>query len=812
MTSPTAQQTDFSIDVIGRYVCNGLDEALRSADPNATRPGGAPQHDARPFDIIILGGGSFGGTLAQKLLYNDVTHSHRILVLDAGRHLLPEHVQNLPMLGLVPPGPATGDPGTRALVWGLPWQTNVPGGFPGLAYCIGGRSLFFGGWSPELLEAETTTWPTGVLADLRADKGYFAQASDQIGVSNTNDFIFGKLHEALRKRLYDAVRTGKIDDAVPFADLPQHLHDLGDGPADMYKLEAPLAVQGNAPRSGFFPINKFSSVPLMIEASRAATAESGGDDVKKRLMIVPNCHILRLVTTQNGDDWKVVAVETSLGTIALPPNGVVIVALGTIESARLALTSFPSLQNSQRIGRNLMAHLRSNLTIRIPRTALPAGMPNELAASALFLKGRHKRGDNSTGHFHLQITAAGLDRPTTDTEPELFKKIPSLDFFTPFLTANDDKIVITLRGIGEMLPNNGNNRVTLSGALDEYQHPRAFVSLAPVGGDNEMWDAMDHAADQAALIFANGKPYEVLVDGGYQAAAANQSPIELAAWAKRRDGIGTTHHECGTLAMGTDATVAVTNSDARFHFSSNTYVAGPALFPTIGSPNPMLTGVALARRLADHIAPAPQPFQPEAGFTPIFNGFSTDDWRMTTIRNQPPERSNPGGFIIVDGSLETTPGNDLGMLWYTKPMPANYILRLQWLRWEDAGNSGVFVRFPNPNSKGYDNTAYVAVNFGFEVQIDELGAPDGLAKHKTGAIYDQDSQTLTQKAARPAGQWNDYEIRVDGQTYTVLLNGDQVTKFVNLDAGRGIAANSFVGLQSHFGSRVAFRHIRFQAL
>ena len=30
MTSPTAQYTDFSKDVIGRYVCNGLDEALRS--------------------------------------------------------------------------------------------------------------------------------------------------------------------------------------------------------------------------------------------------------------------------------------------------------------------------------------------------------------------------------------------------------------------------------------------------------------------------------------------------------------------------------------------------------------------------------------------------------------------------------------------------------------------------------------------------------------------------------------------------------------------------------------------------------------
>jgi len=226
----------------------------------------------------------------------------------------------------------------------------------------------------------------------------------------------------------------------------------------------------------------------------------------------------------------------------------------------------------------------------------------------------------------------------------------------------------------------------------------------------------------------------------------------------------------------------------------------------------MLTGVALTRRLGDHLAPAPQPFTPETGFTAVFNGFSTDDWRMSTIRNQPPNRSNPGKFIIVDRSLETTPGNDLGLLWFTKPMPANYILRLQWLRWEQDGNSGVFVRFPDLNSKGYDNTAYVAVDFGFEVQIDELGKDDGAEKHKTGAIYDQDGQTLTLRPANPAGQWNDFEIRVDGQTYTVLLNGAQVTQFVNTNPNRGIAANSHFGLQSHFGSRVAFRNIRYKAL
>jgi len=51
-TAQTSQLTDFSRDVIGRYVCNGLDEALRSADRTATRPDGRPQIEAREFDQI----------------------------------------------------------------------------------------------------------------------------------------------------------------------------------------------------------------------------------------------------------------------------------------------------------------------------------------------------------------------------------------------------------------------------------------------------------------------------------------------------------------------------------------------------------------------------------------------------------------------------------------------------------------------------------------------------------------------------------------------------------------------------------------
>lgn len=809
-TSPNTQTTDFTRDVLGRYICNGLDEATQSMDKNV-------RADARPFDLIILGGGSFGGTLAQHLLNNDKTHSHRILVLEAGPFLLPEHVQNLPMLGINPPGPSMTDPGTQAEVWGTPWQTDVSKGFPGLAYCIGGRSIYFGGWSPQLLDAETTKWPATVNTDLRKPGGYFAQSSQQIGVSQANDFIQGKLHEALRKMLFIGVNGNKIAEAIPLAELPQHIINPPVIPQmDMYKLEAPLAVQSGQIRSGFFPFNKFSSVPLMTEASRAAQAESGGDNVKKRLMIVPNCHTKRLITTQEGDNWRVTSIDTSLGQITVPQDGKVVIALGTIESARLAMISFPNLKNASLIGKNLMAHLRSNLTIRIPRASLPAGLPNELQASALFLKGRHKHADNSLSFHHIQITAAGLDRPTTDTEPELFKKIPSLDFFTPFLTANDDQVVITLRGIGEMESQNPNSRVALAAAQDEYLLPRAFVSINPSAKDTALWDAMDKTADEAALVFANGQPYEVLVDGAYQKVAANQIASSVAPFTKRRDGLGTTHHECGTLAMGDDPNTSVTKGDGRFHFSPNTYVSGPALFPTIGSPNPMLTGVALTRRTGDLIVPAPTPFQPEAGFTSLFNGFDMSKWSMSKIKNQSPDKSNPGSFLVVDETLEYTTGNDLGLLWHTDPMPPDYVLRLQWLRWDDRGNSGVFVRFPNPNTKGYNNTAYVGVDFGFEVQIDEFGAPDGADKHTTGAIYNEDNQTFTRKPANPTGQWNDFEIRVEGQVYTVSLNGQQTTKFTNTNPNRGLPsapnAPSHIGLQGHFGSRVAFRNIRFKPL
>jgi GMC oxidoreductase len=219
----------------------------------------------------------------------------------------------------------------------------------------------------------------------------------------------------------------------------------------------------------------------------------------------------------------------------------------------------------------------------------------ELQASALFVKGRHDHADHQFGHFHLQITAAGLNAPGTDSETELFKKIPDVDTFERFKHITDTQIVITIRGIGEMRPGNANTKVTLSGELDEFHMPRAFVSIQPGEEDNTLWNSMDTTSDDVALVFANGQPYEVLVGNSFVSLAAGQrAQTVLPFTPPRRDGLGTTHHEAGTLACGDNAAQSVTDADTKFHEVSNLYAMGPAVFPSVGSPNPMLTGTALA--------------------------------------------------------------------------------------------------------------------------------------------------------------------------------------------------------------------------
>src|SRR6266480_4933154 len=158
------QETDFSIDALGRYICSLWSEA--------TQNGGVA------FDAIVIGGGMFGGYCAEKLYR---AGNLRVLVLDAGSLLVTEHVQNLSRIGLnaaglkkdanniydLPVVSNADDPGPRERVWGIPMRSQVP--IVGNAYCLGGRSLFWGGWAPQLTDDDFTKWPPEIRDFLKAN-------------------------------------------------------------------------------------------------------------------------------------------------------------------------------------------------------------------------------------------------------------------------------------------------------------------------------------------------------------------------------------------------------------------------------------------------------------------------------------------------------------------------------------------------------------------------------------------------------------------------------------------------------------------
>jgi choline dehydrogenase-like flavoprotein len=525
LPAPDVQRTTLSMDVMGRYVCNTLSEAVASG----------------PFDVVVVGAGMFGGYCATRL----AAAGKRVLVLDAGPFLLPTHTQNVPELRLFAPGPDTDTGGARELVWGIPWRSNVE--WIGQAYCVGGKSLFWGGWCPRLLESDLAEWPAEVADYLRA---HYGDVEKQTGVAETTDFVHGPLNDLLAARATAAVA------AVPDLDAVE---------------AAPLAVQGAPPAAGLFSFDKYSALPGLIAAARQP-----GSDAQRRLFVVPAAHVTRLRTAQGRVTHVDVVAPGFNDGLELGPSATVVLAAGTVESTRLALESFPT----PLMGRNLMAHTRTNAVVGIPRATLdPDGaLPATLETGALLV-----RGHSPNGVFHIQVTASA-DRGG-NPDDLLFAMIPDTDQAEAMLAEQDsDTVALAFRGVAQHfgdsttpVPNPEGRWIDLSPEIDEYKVRRAYVRMDLSSREKALAEDMNAAMRALASSLAG-------------------ADVTLA---PTFDGLGTTYHESGTLWMGTDPASSVTNPDGRFHHLANAYCADQALFATVGSVNPTLTGLVLARKVAD---------------------------------------------------------------------------------------------------------------------------------------------------------------------------------------------------------------------
>ncbi|MFH9296847.1 ThuA domain-containing protein [Streptomyces sp. NPDC017520] len=183
--------------------------------------------------------------------------------------------------------------------------------------------------------------------------------------------------------------------------------------------------------------------------------------------------------------------------------------------------------------------------------------------------------------------------------------------------------------------------------------------------------------------------------------------------------------------------------------------------------------------------------KPDKGYRPIFNGKTLEGWKQ----------AGPGKFSVSDGALHSEGG--MGLLTYQAKELKSYSLKLDWKMTGD-DNSGIFVGFPESDDP------WSAVNKGYEIQIDATDAAD----RTTGAVYTFKSANIKarDRVLRPPGQWNSYEIKVQGERLQIFLNGAKINDFTNTDPARSLK-DGYIGLQNHGADdQVSFRNIQLKEL
>ena len=193
------------------------------------------------------------------------------------------------------------------------------------------------------------------------------------------------------------------------------------------------------------------------------------------------------------------------------------------------------------------------------------------------------------------------------------------------------------------------------------------------------------------------------------------------------------------------------------------------------------------------------------GFVPLYNGKDLTGWRSV------------GGSLAswkANGEILSCIGGAAGWLTSEKEY-GDFVLKVDWKVSKD-GNSGVGLRYPATGKQS-------ASKEGMEIQILDDDAPKHAKLNPaqyTGSIYELVAPK--QKAAKPVGEWNTYEITCKGSQIIIALNGIEV---VHVDADKETTSPSpgkilplsarprkgYVALQSH-GTMCDFKNVLIKEL
>jgi lipid-binding SYLF domain-containing protein len=153
-----------------------------------------------------------------------------------------------------------------------------------------------------------------------------------------------------------------------------------------------------------------------------------------------------------------------------------------------------------------------------------------------------------------------------------------------------------------------------------------------------------------------------------------------------------------------------------------------------------------------------------------------------------------------DEQLQLRAGRDRGLAYYTERRFDDFRLKARYRLARPDVPASAAVRFLDPEQPvpdredpekkyRYDNQAYVAAHTGFEVRLGGAGGDPGtLADIPIGDGPGQ--QRHGSSAEWKQDDWNELDLEVRGDDYTVRLNGVETARFTNTDTWRGRPARS----------------------
>jgi choline dehydrogenase-like flavoprotein len=504
------------------------------------------------YDVIIIGSGAGGGTLAYRLAPTGL----RVLILERGDYIRRE--------------PENWD--SREVITRARYKTHEKWidrdgqqFHPGQHYYVGGQTKFYGSILFRLREHDfgevrhhgglSPAWPL-TYADFepyysRAEQLYFVHG--EAGEDPT---------EAWRSSAYPYP-------AVSHEPRIRQLHDdfarVGLNP-----FHLPVGVMLDESSPGTSPCircSKLDGFPCMLEAKADAHVCAVRPALQHgNVTLLTNARVERLETDESGRTVTGVVVDRA-GSPERYRADVVVVSCGAVNSAALLLRSANEhhpggLANSSGVvGRNFMAHINSAL-VAVSKEPNPTRFQKTLGVND-FYRGSDDW-DFPLGHIQMlgksdrEVIKAGAPLPAPGFALDYIAD-HAVDFW---LTSED-------------LPN-PDNRVTVDrqGRIHvEYRdanlegHKRLIAALKGL---------LTHLGCHPTLI-----PNQLIRDGR----------IPLAGVA----------HQCGTVRFGTHPETSALDPDCKAHDLDNLYVVDTSFFPSSSAVNPALTAMANALRVGDHL-------------------------------------------------------------------------------------------------------------------------------------------------------------------------------------------------------------------